>query len=106
MGEFGVKIDLREKPYNMPPLGLFGKRCKIPTGMSGRQFVYRIIKSGVRSNAWSEIPLTYQTESRPTRHDETEEIIFVVLDTLIDDKSRILRVALKDVELMEDEDGH
>lgn len=87
--------------YTMPEL--FGRRCKIRTGYSGKEMVYRVLNNGVRSNTWSDVPLTYQTESEPTKHDHFEDIAFVVLDTLIDDKSRILRVAVKDIVLLPDE---
>lgn len=88
--------------YRMPPLGLFGKRCKIPTGLSARPFVYRIVNSEWMSNAWSEPPLTYDSETNPVVHDHTEQVLIVVCDTLIDEHSRLLRVALKDVEIMEE----
>lgn len=87
--------------YKMPPLGLFDKRCIIPTGYSARPFVYRILNSGVMSNSWCEVPLTVQSKRDTKWHKDTEEIIFVVLDTLIDERSQIIRVALKDVEIME-----
>ena len=87
--------------YNMPDLGLFGKRCIIPTGYSSRPFVYRILNSGVRSNTWCEVPLTVQSERTPKWHKDMEEVIYVVLDTLINEESRILKVALKDAEVME-----
>lgn len=89
--------------YNMPPKDLFGKRCKIPTGMSGEPFVYRIINSEWISNYWSEIPLTYKTENNPVIHTKQEQkVLIVVLDTLIDENSKLIRVALKDVEIMDE----
>ena len=93
---------ITEQKYNMPPLGLFGKRCKIATGFSKRPFVYRIINDGIRSNYWSETPITTESEKNPIIHKQSEEILIVVCDTLIDEKSRLLRVALKDVEIMEE----
>ena len=68
--------------------------------MSARPFVYRIVRSGVRSNTWIEPPITYQSENNPVTHEESKSILFVVLDTLIDDHSRIIRVAEQDVELI------
>ena len=79
---------------------LFGKRCVIPTGVSGKPFVYRIISSDTKSNAWSEVPLTYESETNPVHHEHFEEILIVIVDTLIDEKSRLVRVARKDVELL------
>ena len=89
--------------YNMPPLGLFGKRCKILHGYNKEPFVYRIVNSGVQSNFWCEPPLTYQSVSNPILHKEMEDILIVVCDTLIDDKSKLIRVALKDIEIMDED---
>lgn len=89
--------------YTMLPRDLFGRRCTIPTGYSAKPMVYRILHNGVRSNTWSEVPLTYQTESEQTHHDYFEEVVFVVLDTLINEHSRILRVARKDIMLLPDD---
>lgn len=86
----------------MPPIGLFGRRCRILTGYSKKPMVYRILNDGVRSNTWSEVPLIYQTEREQTQHDYFEEVVYVVLDTLIDERSRILKVAQKDIELLPD----
>lgn len=88
--------------YNMPPLGLFGCICHIPHGYNARPFVYRIVRSGLKSNTWSEVPLTYHTEMNPVRHDHMEPVLIVVCDTLIDEKSKLVRVALKDVNLIPD----
>lgn len=76
---------------------LFGKYCVISTGINRKPFIYKILASGTRSNCWSELPLTYDSEHNPKRHDNFENILFVVCDTLIDDSSKIVRVAEKDV---------
>lgn len=86
--------------YNMPTIGLFGRRCLIPNGYDKRPFVYRIVNSGIVSNGWCEPPLTYQSEHNVILHDHSEPILIVVCDTLIDENSKLIRVALKDVELM------
>ena len=91
---------MNDTPYNMPSLGLFGKRCRILTGYDKRPFVYRIVNSEWMSNTWSEPPITYQSGKNPVRHDHSENVLIVVVDTLINENSRLLRVALKDVELM------
>ena len=64
--------------YNMPPLGLFGKRCRIPhVSDKERGFVYRIIESGIKSNYWKEPPLgRYYNEN--VQHDYMEDILIVV----------------------------
>lgn len=89
--------------YNMPPIDLFGKRCRIKHVLDlERGFVYRIVNSGVRSNCWKEMPLgRYGNEA--ILHDHMEDIVFVVCDTLIDERSKIERVALKDIEIMRGE---
>lgn len=89
--------------YNMPPIDLFGKRCRIKhVSDLERGFVYRIVNSGVRSNCWKELPLgRYGNE--PIQHDTMEDIVYVVCDTLIDEHSKIERVALKDIEIMQGE---
>ena len=89
--------------YNMPPIDLFGKRCRIKhVSDLKRGFVYRIVNSGVRSNCWKELPLgRYGNEA--IHHDHIEDIVYVVCDTLINEMSKIERVALKDIEIMQDE---
>lgn len=76
---------------------LFGKYCVILTGVSRKPFIYRILKSGNNSNCWSEIPLTYESEHNPKPHNSFEHVLFVVRDGVIDDNSKIIRVAEKDV---------
>lgn len=86
--------------YGESPLGLFGRRCRILHGYNQKPFIYRIVNSGIISNGWCEPPLTYQSEQNIVIHDHSEQILIVVCDTLIDEKSKLIRVALKDVELM------
>jgi len=88
--------------YNQPPKGLFGRYCIIPYGMNKEPFIYRIVNSGVRSNAWIEPPIMHPSVKHPVLHDYMEDVIYVVCDTLINENSKILKVALKDVELIED----
>lgn len=77
---------------------LFGKYCYIDTPwIAGKNTIYRIVNSGVRSNAWVEVPISGRGEV--VLHDHQEDVIFVVLDTLISEDSRIKKVALKDVEI-------
>lgn len=78
---------------------LFGRYCYIDTPwIAGKKTRYRIIESGVRSNTWCEVPVTGRTEL--ARHDDMEDVVFVVLDTLVSDDSIIQRFALKDVEVI------
>lgn len=89
--------------YNIPPIDLFGKRCRIKhVSDLERGFVYRIVNSGVRSNCWKELPLgRYGNET--IQHDHMEDVVYVVCDTLIAEHSKIERVALKDIEIMQGE---
>ena len=80
---------------------LFGKYCYIDTPwIAGKKTIYRIIRSGVRSNAWCEVPVNGLTK-KVNHGEHSEEIVFVVLDTLIDEDAEIMRFALKDVEIIE-----
>lgn len=89
--------------YNMPDIGLFGKRCRIKHVSNMKEgFVYRIVNSGIRSNCWKELPLG-RAKSENVTHDYFEEIVIVVCDTLIDENSKLERVALKDIEIMQEE---
>ena len=89
--------------YNIPDKDLFGKRCLIPTGIYSEPFLYRIVDSGMRSNGWSEVPLTASSEREIVNHKNHEEdVLIVVLDTpLITERSRLIRVAKKDVKLVD-----
>lgn len=81
---------------------LFGKYCYIDTpGIAGKKTRYRIIASRIKSNCWSEVPVKGKAE--PVKHDHFEEIVIVVLDTLVSDDSTLLRFALKDIEVIEAE---
>ena len=79
---------------------LFGKKCYIDTPwIAGNKTRYRIIASGTRTNTWCEVPVNGYT--KPIWHDHCEEVVFVVLDTLVGDDSTINRFALKDVKVIE-----
>ena len=86
--------------YNMPPLGLFGKRCRIKHVSNMKEgFVYRIVNDGIFSNVWKELPFG-RVDNENVIHTHSEEILIVVCDTLIDEHSELERVRLKDVEIM------
>ena len=88
--------------YNMPPLGLFGKRCRIKhISNMEKGFVYRIVNDGIVSNVWKELPFG-RIPHENAIHNYSEEILIVVCDTLIDDDSKLERVRLKDVEIMDE----
>lgn len=63
--------------------------------------MYRIVNDGIRSNCWADIPLGHY-KSKPITHNTSEDIVIVVCDTLIDDHSKLERVRLKDIEIMEE----
>lgn len=80
---------------------LFGKYCYIDTPwIAGKHTIYRIIRSGVKSNSWCEVPVNGLTK-KVNHGEHSEEIVFVMLDTLIDEDTEIMRFALKDVEIIE-----
>lgn len=88
--------------YNMPPLGLFGKRCRIKHVSNMKEgFVYRIVNDGIVSNTWKELPFG-RIPHENVKHNHSEEILIVVCDTLINDDSKLERVRLKDVEIMDE----
>jgi len=88
--------------YNMPPIGLFGKRCRIQHVCNMKDgFVYRIVESGIRSNVWKELPFG-RAYNENVKHKDMENILIVVCDTLIDDTSKLERVRLKDVMIMDE----
>ena len=83
---------------------LFGKYCYIDTPwIAGKHTIYRIIRSGVRSNSWCEVPINGLTE-KVNHGEHSEDIVFVMLDTLIDETTEIMRVALKDIEIIGEAD--
>lgn len=82
---------------------LFGKYCYIDTPwIAGKKTRYRILGGGAMSNAWCEVPVTGRTEL--VVHDHREDVVFVVLDTLVSDDSIIRRFAMKDIEIIEQGD--
>ena len=82
---------------------LFGKYCYIDTPwIAGAKTRYRILGGGCESNTWCEPPVTGKTT--PVCHDSWEKVVFVVLDTLVSDESIIRRFALKDIEVIEEDE--
>ena len=87
-----------EYRFNKDPL--FGKYCYIDTPwIAGKNTIYRIVNSGVRSNAWVEVPVKGRAEA--VTHDHHEDVVFAVLDTLISEDSKIKKFALKDVVIVD-----
>ena len=90
--------------YNYDIGNLFGRYCLIVSGVKKSKRLYRIIRSGLKSRLWSEIPLIYESVYRPNKHDKAEDIVFVVLDENINECTRIVRVRVKDIELVDMKD--
>lgn len=81
---------------------LFGKYCHIDTPwIAGKKTRYRIIANRIKANCWSEVPVRGKAEL--VWHDHDEEVVIVVLDTLVDFNSTLQRFALKDIEVIEPE---
>lgn len=84
---------------------LFGRYANIAYGnkrygtVSGVQnyHIYKVIQR-FRSNAYCDVPLTYQTEHNCYIHDEVVDVVNVIHCGI--DESNVIRVALKDIELI------
>jgi hypothetical protein len=77
---------------------LFGKYCYINTPwIAGEKTRYRILSSGATSNTWYEVPTN---GLNLVKHDYSEQIVFVILDTLVSDDSKIYRFRLKDINII------
>lgn len=84
---------------------LFGRYANIAYGnkrygtVSGVQdyHIYKVIKR-FRSNAYCDVPLTYQTEHNCYIRDEVVDVVNVIHCGI--DESEVVRVALKDIELI------
>lgn len=86
---------------------LFGRYAKIAYGnkrygtVSGVQdyHIYKVIQR-FRSNSYCDVPLTYQTEHNCYVHDEIVDVVNVIHCGI--DECHVVRVALKDIELIPD----
>lgn len=84
---------------------LFGRYANIAYGdkrygtVSGVQdyHIYKVIQR-FKSNAYCDVPLTYQTEHNCYIHDEIVDVVNVIHCGI--DESEVIRVALKDIELI------
>ena len=84
---------------------LFGRYARIAYGhaLDGKQdyHIYKCIQS-FRSNCYCDVPLTYQTENNCYNHDDIVDVVNVIHCGI--DESRVIRVALNDIELLPAED--
>jgi hypothetical protein len=92
------------KHYTLPD-DLFGRKCKIQEIRYGteKETVYRIINSEILSDTWADVPVSCCNEN--VHHDHMENVLIVTREGLeIDERSKLIRVALKDVELIPSEE--
>lgn len=89
MSEFVVNADM------------FGLYAMIPYGHfyheTGETHIYKIVNRH-QSNTWCEVPLTYQTETNPKRHDTIEDVLNVIHCGI--DERKVITVAMKDCEII------
>ena len=80
---------------------LFGRYARIAYGhaVSGKQnyHIYKCIQT-FKSNCYCDTPLTYQTENNCYSHEDVTDVVNVIHCGI--DESRVIRVALKDIELL------
>lgn len=84
---------------------LYGRYARIAYGykayasVPGKQdyHIYKVIQH-FQSNCYCDVPLTYQTENNCYNHGEVVDVVYVIHCGI--DESRVIRVALKDIELL------
>ena len=77
---------------------MFGQYAKIPTGRSGDLHIYKII-TRFHSNWYCDVPIIGLGDS--TLHEEVTDVLNVIHCGV--DESKVIRVALKDCEIIENE---
>ena len=78
---------------------MFGQYAKIPTGRSGDLHIYKII-TRFHSNWYCDVPIICLGDS--TLHEEVTDVLNVIHCGV--DESKVIRVALKDCEIIENEE--
>ena len=78
---------------------MFGQYAKIPTGRSGDLHIYKII-TRFHSNWYCDVPIIGLDDS--TLHEEVTYVLNVIHYGV--DESKVIRVALKDCEIIENEE--
>lgn len=79
---------------------MFGRYAKIPTGRSGDLHIYKII-TRFHSNGYCDVPIIGLDDS--TFHEEITDVLNVIHCGV--DESKVIRVALKDCEIIENEEA-
>ena len=78
---------------------MFGQYAKIPTGYSEDLHIYKII-TRFQSNSYCDVPIIGLRDS--TLHEEVTDVLNVIHCGV--DESKVIRVALKDCEIIENEE--
>lgn len=78
---------------------MFGQYAKIPTGRSGDLHIYKII-TRFRSNGYCDTPIFF---GKSTLHEEVTDVLNVIHCGV--DESKVIRVALRDCEIIENEEA-
>src|SRR5699024_6137672 len=78
---------------------MFGQYAKIPTGRSGDLHIYKII-TRFHSNWYCDVPIIGLGDS--ALHEEVTDVLNVIHCGV--DESKVIRVALKDCEIIENEE--
>ena len=79
---------------------MFGQYAKIPTGYSEDLHIYKII-TRFQSNSYCDVPIIGLRDS--TLHEEVTDVLNVIHCGV--DESKVIRVALKDCEIIENEEA-
>ena len=79
---------------------MFGQYAKIPTGYSEDLHIYKII-TRFQSNSYCDVPIIGLRDS--TLHKEVTDVLNVIHCGV--DESKVIRVALKDCEIIENEEA-
>ena len=78
---------------------MFGQYAKIPTGRSGDLHIYKII-TRFCSNGYCDTPIIF---GKSTHHEEVTDVLNVIHCGI--DESKVIRVALRDCEIIENEEA-
>ena len=78
---------------------MFGQYAKIPTGRSGDLHIYKII-TRFCSNGYCDTPIIF---GKSTLHEEVTDVLNVIHCGI--DESKVIRVALRDCEIIENEEA-
>ena len=75
----------------------FGRYAWVPTGVKNNLHMYKVV-GALRTNRYSETPLTPATIHNPYNHGDVADVFNVIHCGI--DESEVVRVAMKDCELV------